>query len=221
VITLAIDASTYRGDVALLEGDQLSAEQSVAMKDPRHERLLPAVADLLSREGMAVSDIDRIVCGGGPGSFTSLRIAGGIAKGLAAGAGIPLFAVPSLALMVAADPRTTGRYLAVIDALRGEFYAGLYHVSATGEVIELEPASIVAADQVEGLAARTEARIISPTAFDDGIDGTPRAAGVIRLAQTIVASGPVDLGSWEPSYGRLAEAQGKWESLHGRPLPVG
>jgi tRNA threonylcarbamoyladenosine biosynthesis protein TsaB len=32
---------------------------------------------------------------------------------------------------------------------------------------------------------------------------------------------PVNIGSWEPAYGRLAEAQVKWESAHGRPLPVG
>jgi tRNA threonylcarbamoyladenosine biosynthesis protein TsaB len=31
--------------------------------------------------------------------------------------------------------------------------------------------------------------------------------------------GPVDLASWEPDYGRLAEAQVRWERAHGRPLP--
>ena len=88
--------------------------------------------------------LDRVVCGSGPGSFTSLRIAGGIAKGLSAGADVPLYAVPSLALIVGGASLPVGRYLAVLDALRGECYVALYHVSATGDVIELEHAVVVA-----------------------------------------------------------------------------
>jgi tRNA threonylcarbamoyladenosine biosynthesis protein TsaB len=37
--------------------------------------------------------------------------------------------------------------------------------------------------------------------------------------KSIIESGPVDLASWEPEYGRLAEAQVRWEAAHGRPLP--
>lgn len=221
MITLAVDASTYQGDVALLDAERVIAEASVAMRDAQHERLMPAVADVLAQSGKGVGDLGRVVCGGGPGSFTSLRIAGGIAKGLAAGAGIPLFSVPSLALIVAGASLPVGRYLAVLDALRGEFYAGLYHVSATAQVLELEGAIVVPADAVEPLAARSDARIVSPTPFDGAEQAVPRASGVARLGQVLAACGPVDLDSWEPEYGRLAEAQVKWESLHGRPLSVG
>ena len=47
----------------------------------------------------------------------------------------------------------------------------------------------------------------------------PRAANVVRLGQWL-ALPPVSLAAWEPDYGRLAEAQVKWERAHGRPLPV-
>src|SRR6185312_5552279 len=106
------------------------AEGSTAMKGAEQERLMPAVASVLAQARRSLDEVDRIVCGGGPGSFTSLRIAGGIAKGLATGANKPLFAVPSLALMVAGASLGPGRYLAVLDALRGEFYVGLYVVAA-------------------------------------------------------------------------------------------
>jgi tRNA threonylcarbamoyladenosine biosynthesis protein TsaB len=43
----------------------------------------------------------------------------------------------------------------------------------------------------------------------------------MRLEQMLAAIGPADIASWEPAYGRLAEAQVRWESAHGRPLPVG
>jgi hypothetical protein len=43
----------------------------------------------------------------------------------------------------------------------------------------------------------------------------------MRLASLVERGGVADLASWEPSYGRLAEAQVKWEAEHGRPLARG
>jgi tRNA threonylcarbamoyladenosine biosynthesis protein TsaB len=221
MITLAIDASTYVGDVALLDDDRLLAEECTAMKDAECERLMPAVASVLERAGTRVSEIDRVVCGAGPGSFTSLRIAGGIAKGIARGANRPLYAVPSMALIVGGASLSVGRYLVAVDALRGEFYVGLYHVSAGAEVLEIERARLIAADAVEDVAAEHAAQLVSPSELPGALVASPRARAVAYLARWIDVAGPVDVAAWEPSYGRLAEAQVKWESANGRPLPVG
>ena len=78
-VTLAIDASTYRGTVAVLRGARVLAEREVAMKGADAERLMPAVADALAEADVAIDALARVVCGQGPGSFTSLRIAGAIA----------------------------------------------------------------------------------------------------------------------------------------------
>jgi tRNA threonylcarbamoyladenosine biosynthesis protein TsaB len=221
MLTLALDASTYTGDVALLDGARVLAEESTAMKDADQERLMPAVASVLSRAQRSIADVNRVVCGAGPGSFTSLRIAGGIAKGLAVGSSKPLFAVPSLGLLVGGASLAPARYLAALDALRGEFYVGLYEVGPTGDVMEIERARLVLAGEVESVAQEYDARIVSPTRLPDAIAATPRAGGVATLIASMDGDGPVDIGSWEPAYGRLAEAQVKWESTHGRPLPAG
>ena len=219
MITLALDASTYEGDVALLDDGRVVAEQAAAMKGRESEQLMPAVAAVLQAAKLDLGAVDRIVCGAGPGSFTSLRIAGGIAKGIASGLCLPLFAAPSLALVVAgADPRP-GRYLGAIDALRGEFYVGLYAVDGEGCIAEIEPARLVAATDVGVVAGEYRSQIVSPTDFEDGIRSRPRASGVARLQELLSIRGPVDVRGWEPAYGRLAEAQVKWESAHGRPLP--
>ncbi len=219
MITLALDASTYEGDVALLDDGRVVAEQAAAMKGRESEQLMPAVAAVLQAAKLDLGAVDRIVCGAGPGSFTSLRIAGGIAKGIASGLCLPLFAAPSLALVVAgADPRP-GRYLGAIDALRGEFYVGLYAVDGEGCIAEIEPARLVAAADVGVVAGEYRSQIVSPTDFEDGIRSRPRASGVARLEELLSVRGPVDVRGWEPAYGRLAEAQVKWESAHGRPLP--
>jgi tRNA threonylcarbamoyladenosine biosynthesis protein TsaB len=219
MITLAIDASTYEGDVALLDGDRVLAEQAAAMKGRESEQLMPAVADVLKLAGVNLGVVERVACGAGPGSFTSLRIAGGIAKGIASGLCLPLFAAPSLALVVAGASPKPGRYLGAIDALRGEFYVGLYDVDDDGRIIESEPARIVAAGDVVAVAAEYRAHIVSPTELEGGARSRPRASGVARLEELLATRGPVDVRSWEPAYGRLAEAQVRWESAHGRPLP--
>jgi len=221
MISLVIDASTYDGDVAVLDDSRVLAERRTVMRDALHERLMPAVAEALEAAAVEISRLDRIVCGAGPGSFTSLRIAGAICKGIACGVGVPLFAVHSMALIVAGAEPPVGRYLAVVDALRGEAYIGLYDVGVDRAVHELEPARIVSVADVASIAADLAAQTIGPSRDLCSIVANPRAQAVAAIEDLIVATGPVDLASWEPAYGRLAEAQVKWEAAHGRQLPTG
>ena len=121
-IVLALDAALPVGTVAVLDGARLVAERAVAMKGAHEERLFPAVLAALADAGATPRDVARVVCGAGPGSFTSLRIAASIAKGLATGAGATLAAVSSHALVIAGAPAgavPAGRYLVATDALRG------------------------------------------------------------------------------------------------------
>ena len=214
VITLALDAATYAGSVALLDGARVVAERTVAMRGREHEALMPAVADVLAEAGLVPARLDRIVCGEGPGSFTSLRIAGGIAKGLALSLGIPLVPVSSLALVVASQPSLApGRYLAALDALRGEHYVELYDVGVDGALQQVAPTRLVPSASVPAAAAEQSARAVGPG--QPGGDAAPHARAVARLAALLDVAPPADLARWEPRYGRLAEAQVKWEAAHG------
>ncbi len=219
MITLAMDASIYRGTVAVLDGTRLVVAQSAAMRGQDAERLMPAVDQAVRDAGCTVSDLDRVVCGSGPGSFTSLRIAASLAKGLAVGRSIPLFAVSSLALIVAANvkdgPRGPRRYLATLDALRGESYVALFEHDA-GAVRALDVMQRVPHEKVTEIAQRERARAVGPDQADAWL---PHARGVALLDALIDDAGPVELATWEPLYGRMAEAQVKWESAHGRALP--
>lgn len=217
MITLALDASTYTASVAVLRDGHRLVERSVAMKGAHEERLMPAVAEALEHAGVDVAELGRVVCGAGPGSFTSLRIAGGIAKGLASGTGCALYAAPSLALIVASAPRPPGRYMAVLDALRGDRYVAVYQVDAASEISELQAARVEPAESIPGLAATAGAVVVGP---NEDVSGEPAARGVLHLERLLAARGPVDIASWEPEYGRLAEAQVRWETTHGRPLPT-
>jgi tRNA threonylcarbamoyladenosine biosynthesis protein TsaB len=203
-LTLVLDAADD-ASVALLDGGTVLAVVRVVMRGVPEDRLTPAVQRLLSQAG-GVSQLARVVCGAGPGSFTSLRVAGGLAKGLCAGADLPLYAVGSLALAVPLD--APGRSLMTLDALRGEVYAAGY--AWDGRVLEtLLPPTIIATEAVAAQAASlgAVARLARPD-----------AAAAARLLPAVLAAGPVDRGRWEPTYGRLAEAQARGEAAHGRPL---
>jgi len=188
------------------------------MRGREHEALMPAVAELLVEQDIVPSEIERVVCGAGPGSFTSLRIAGAIAKGLALAAVCPLVPVSSLAILVASrTPFEPGRYLAILDALRGEHYVGLFEVTDGAEVRVLGPELRIPSAEVAERAELAHARIVGPGQSDERTT-TPRAGAVARLESILLSAPPADLASWEPAYGRLAEAQVKWEATHGRAL---
>jgi len=223
-LMLALDAATYTGTVALIDGSRLIAECEVAMRGEKEERLMPAVVGVLADAGVRPADLACIACGGGPGSFTSLRIAAAISKGMAAGRGIPLYTASSLVLTIAGSPAGSmpGRYLAVLDALRGDVYAAAYEVRRADEgedgrheIIEIAPLTLVPRERAGDVARSLGARCIGPR---EELSAIPRASGFAGLRTTLERSAPVDLALWEPDYGRLAEAQVRWEHEHGRPL---
>lgn len=210
--TLALEASTYSGSVAVLGDGEVLFARDVEMRGREEERLMPAVAACVAEIPEGLAGIQRVVCGAGPGSFTSLRIAAAIAKGICHARGIPLFAVSSLALLVAgsAAAKKGGRYLVSLDAMRGESFAAVFAVADDGLIPANAPVSILPRSSISD-----EARSVGAVE----LSGAPRASGVARMLGPILEAGPVDLATWEPDYGRAAEAQVKWEAAHGRPLP--
>lgn len=216
--TLVLEAATYAGSVALVNDGRVIAERAVAMRGRDHEALMPAVAEVLAEAAVTVTQLERIVCGAGPGSFTSLRIAGGIAKGLAMAEGIPLVPVSSLALLVASrEGLKPGRYLGAIDALRGEHYVAEFAVLANGDLQPTGGHSLVPSTELVAFAASAGAELIVAGAMStDAL--APHAGAAARITNLIDATPAADLAAWEPAYGRLAEAQVKWEAAHGRPL---
>lgn len=220
-LTLALDASTYSGSAALLCGATELGAIDVPMRNVGRETLLPAIADLMQQSRRTMDDVERIVCGSGPGSFTGLRIAASIAKACAMRRGAhdekPFYGVSSLMLIVAGNDvaRQPGRYVAVLDALRGDAYTAAFEVGEQLGIVEIEGTSVRPRETIESFAARLGARVVGP---DHTPHFAPHARGVARLEWLLDAAAPADLATWEPEYGRPAAAQRRWEEAHGRPL---
>ena len=221
---LALEASTTAGSVAVWRDGVLVGHESVVMGAGQDDRLFPAIQRLLHEAQVAPRELRGVVCGAGPGSFTSLRIAAALSKGLAHGTGARLFAVPSLLLAAASveigPDDAGGRDFAIhADALRGERYVLPIRIFGDGDVAAAGPLARLSA----GLLAATvpaDRRVgVLGTPFDDETPPvTPQVKHLLRVAGEWREQ-PVSLDAWEPEYGRLAEAQVKWEERFGMPLP--
>jgi tRNA threonylcarbamoyladenosine biosynthesis protein TsaB len=238
---LAIDTATDVASVAVGQGGAVIAGAHSQGARRHAAEILRLVDFALSRAGWRPADLDGLVLGDGPGSFTGLRIGWAAAKGLAQEAGLEIRAVPSLlAAAAGAAARLGGGAVpiaACFDALRGQVYGAMYVIHP--DRVETLLAPVVAT--VAELTALTVAGGASSPRLVVG-DGAvrygeavrewsgapplpldqlpPAATQLLALAERPGAARAIDdFTTAEPVYGRPAEAQAKWEAQHGRPLP--
>lgn len=126
---LALETSAAVATVALVI-DADTVERSIATPREQTEKMLPLVDELLAAAGLRVADLDAIVFGRGPGSFTGLRVAAALAQGLALASGRPIVAVSSLAAAAQRAYRELGaeRSLVCVDARMGEVYSAAFAI---------------------------------------------------------------------------------------------
>src|SRR5438445_5701082 len=146
MLLLAADTSGKHGSIALARLPQQSTSHQNSKQIEVIEtvplaggtfsaQLVPQIAALLSKHGFKKQDIGAFAVASGPGSFTGLRVGLAAIKGLAEILGKPIATV-SMLEVVAIAGGMQGRVLAVLDAGRGEVYAGEYEVSDKATMIE-------------------------------------------------------------------------------------
>ena len=174
-------------------------------------QLLPWFQELIAEAGISLSALDGIAFGAGPGGFTGLRLACGLAQGLALGLDLPLLGVCGLeALALQTGP---GRVVAAIDARMGEIYYGFYAVH--GEDIEIlgapacaAPAKLPLLPQGQGWTGCGDGFLAYPDLWRAELAARhdklfPTAAAVVRLAGPRLSRGEgVDAALAAPLYVR-------------------
>lgn len=134
---LALDTSSRRGSVALVLGStradaEVRAYRRHDVENEHAERLLGLLEEALLDAAWSKTDIEKIVVGVGPGSFTGVRIGLSVAQGLMLGLGVPGVGVGSMAALGAGLPVSDARARIVVrDARRDEFFVSAYN--AAGE----------------------------------------------------------------------------------------
>ena len=185
-----------------------------------HGASLPRlVRATLERAGLGWDDLDGLAVSIGPGSFTGLRVAVSLAKGIAYAGRLPIAAVPTLeALAWAAGPEAGDTVWAVLDARMREVYAASFERTASGlerrtadealapDVLasRIGTGAILAGDAIEAYPAlaREDVRV-RPFASHP-----PRGGIVARLGVALLRAGRgVEIGPLEPVYVRASQAE--------------
>jgi tRNA threonylcarbamoyladenosine biosynthesis protein TsaB len=221
VLILGIDTSGGQGSVALLQangGELLTLEVETVAGGQYSERLVPTIAGLLERQGAAKGSLGLIGVASGPGSFTGLRVAIAVVKGLAEAFATPVVAV-SVLEAVALGSGMEGRVMAALDAQRAEVFFGEYVVdgarcaqmiresitSFTGFVATLAGCDTQAAvcTPDEKIAARLqEAGIVAP------VMARPNAEAYARIAYSKFCAGiRADTSTLDANYLRRSDAE--------------
>lgn len=216
-VVLAIDSSTRAAYVAVEVDGRIAAEEAVTAQANASSALLPAVDRAVRAAGLAPADVAAVVAGGGPGSFTGLRIAAATAKGIVASLGVPLFAYSGLMGFAAAHREPGLAVCALFDARNREVFAGCWRFGADAaeEVLPVCALGIDAvAERLRGVPVRFVGegaalhRDLLADAFGaDAVAAEERspAAGLLWLARTLPERGRVaDAAAWEPEYVRAA-----------------
>jgi tRNA threonylcarbamoyladenosine biosynthesis protein TsaB len=214
-LRLGIEAATPVGSVAVARGGTLLAEATLGLTTRHSELLLPAIDFVLRSAGVERRELAEVVVGGGPGSFTGVRIAAATARGLAAALGVPLAVHGSLTIAAVASGVRGAPVCALFDARRGEVYAGCYIVREAGIETVLEPMAVHVEDVIARLAGKdvvyTGDGAHAYTARLGGAPIVPALLGAARATALLWLHAHAPAGSedahWEPTYLRSSGAE--------------
>ncbi len=124
---LAFDTSTEYCSIAIQKGDEIFTFDMNAGQT-HSQIILPQIQALLNEAKLTLNDLQGIAFGAGPGSFTGVRIAAGVAQGLAFGANLPV--VDICTLLALAQASGADKVIACLDARMGEVYHAAYAKTA-------------------------------------------------------------------------------------------
>jgi tRNA threonylcarbamoyladenosine biosynthesis protein TsaB len=142
---LALDTAAELCSVALWLDGALSSRE-LRRERGHGELILPMIAELLRAADRGLSELDAIAFGRGPGGFTGVRLAAGVAQGLGFAAGLPLLPISDLQALAAQAlllPGAPARALICQDARMAEVYWGCFE--RVGEAIQPASAEAVGA----------------------------------------------------------------------------
>ncbi len=162
---LAIDASTEACSVALQINGKVTSRYDLCPQS-HSLQLLPMVDELLKEAGVKLAQLDGLIFGRGPGSFTGVRIGVGVAQGLAFAADLPVVGVSSLQAMaqIALENHKQKQVLSVIDARMSEVYNG-YYVADENNIMQAQCEEAVTSPK---LLSEQLSSVISGSAYGVG-----------------------------------------------------
>ena len=147
---LAIDTATEQCSVALLH-DSECIDRCIPTPRGHTDLVLPMIQELLNESGYSLKHLDAVAFGRGPGAFTGVRIAIGVAQGLAYALGLKLLPVSNLAAVAqqaAGRLKLAERILVCMDARLAEIYCGTFTLAEDGLVVPASEEQVLAPENL-------------------------------------------------------------------------
>lgn len=137
---LAIETSSKRFSLATAEDEKILKTRDLVLDKVLSDSIIPSIQKILKDSHWTLDEIDVLIVGLGPGSFTSLRVGLSTVKGLAFAANKPVIGIPSLDAVAFAAGKTDSQICVISDAKRNMVYAAIYAKKAgtlkrTGEFL--------------------------------------------------------------------------------------
>lgn len=180
---IAFDTATDACTVALKVDEQIYSRHEIA---PRlhAQRLLPMIQSLLDDAKIALSAVDAVAFGCGPGSFMGVRLATGMAQGLAFGLSIPVIPISTLQVIAQHKHEKTGEkhIVAGWDARMGEVYWGFYECDAQGIMQSAQEEALCTLEEIDKNRFATVGSTFAGNIFSD--DTYPDAKAMLTIAQS-------------------------------------
>lgn len=213
VTILAIDTATPQGGVALWREGRLLTQALLSVHREHSKRLFVEIDVALATTRTQRSQLDAVAVTIGPGSFTGLRIGLSAAKGLCMALDVPLVPISTLAVLAARLPHVQQSVVTILDARRGEVYAGVYDTKDGVPKCLMPPHTTTVhqllvqwgADDVlftgDGIDAYPDEFVAAGVMLAPACVRAPDAAALAWLASHQFAAGQVaDAASVEPEY---------------------
>lgn len=233
LLTLAFDTSSPVLTVAIGNEERIIEETTLWLPRGHMARLIPTIDDLFKKSNLSINDVEVIVIGSGPGSYTGLRIGMVMARTLAQSLGVSIIGIASIDAIAYRNLENNALVCPVIDAKRGEVYTAFYHYM-DGELRRLTDFKAINPEDLSnvllaegygkvlfaGDALKLYSDVFSQALGDKAIfahedNWWPRASDLIRLAEPRIRSGDYnELYQLTPIYVRLSQAEEMWEKRH-------
>jgi len=229
---VAIETSGRQGSVVVAVGGRILEERVLSATSRHAVELMPTIEAMVKEVGWRADMIEHMYLSLGPGSFTGLRIAVAVVRGMAQAIGCKVVGIPSLEVI--AQNATEGEVVVpMLDAKRGEVFAARYERDGEGRLVQKVAAKLV--DPVAFLRSAVAESCGKVAVLGEGIayHGAAMAVcdGVVELSPEVWAGRAREVHrlGWErasrgefsdvakllPIYIRLPEAEEVWRKRHG------
>ena len=174
---LALDTATEQCSVALML-DDVRITRCVQTPRAHADLILPMIQEVLAEAGTTMKQLDAIAFGRGPGAFTGVRIAIGVAQGLAFACDLPVIGISNLAAVAQQAASTAGDILICMDARMNEVYWARFKFAEDALVIAINDERVSGPDQV--IAAMSEIGQDAVIALGTGFKAYPALCAGIK-----------------------------------------